>query len=199
MTGHFLLLYGSVAVMMLGISQPFLEHWWAVYIAGFIGATVLEYFTGVAMDALFKVRYWDYSAWGGLTLFMNYVLHKHVECMVTAIPEGVLGAVTILLTFYIAGDFVLAFKDALDFRDVLIQMEKAKDELKRMQKRIDVIIAVTEDELSEKREQAKDAIIERLRTSSKRTFLKRVHNYPTMSSGKYKEVLEELKRKLEQK
>ena len=59
--GPFLPLYGSGAIMMLVVSMPFQDNLVLVYIAGCIGATVLEYVTGVTMEALFKVRYWDYS------------------------------------------------------------------------------------------------------------------------------------------
>ncbi len=59
--GPFLPLYGSGAIMMLVVSMPFQDNLVIVYIAGCIGATVLEYVTGVTMEALFKVRYWDYS------------------------------------------------------------------------------------------------------------------------------------------
>ena len=61
MRGPFLPLYGSGAIMMLVVSMPFQDNLVLVYIAGCIGATVLEYVTGVIMEALFKVRYWDYS------------------------------------------------------------------------------------------------------------------------------------------
>ncbi len=47
--------------MMLIVSSPFQDNILLTYIAGVIGATALEYITGVTMEALFKVRYWDYS------------------------------------------------------------------------------------------------------------------------------------------
>ena len=192
MKGPFLPLYGSGAIMMLVVSKPFLGHWWAVYIAGCIGATVLEYVTGVVMEALFKVRYWDYSnqpfnfqghiclgsslAWGGLTLLMNYVIHKPIEALVFAIPSNVLTAVTILLTVYIVGDFTLSFKAALDLRDILVRMEKVKEELLRVQKRLDVIAAVAGEEWDQKKdafaesvEQKKDAILGAVTAGIERT------------------------------
>ena len=61
MHGPFLPLYGSGAIMMLVVSMPFRENVMLTYVAGCIGATILEYFTGVVMEALFKIRYWDYS------------------------------------------------------------------------------------------------------------------------------------------
>lgn len=167
--GPFLPLYGSGAVMMLLVSMPFQHSLLLTYIAGCIGATALEYVTGVVMEALFKVRYWDYSnqkfnfqgqiclsstlAWGGLTILMTRVVHKPVEGLVFAIPEGVLSVVTFVLTIYIVADFTLSFKAAIDLRDVLIKMEAAKEELERVQKRLDVIIALSNEEWEAKKQE----------------------------------------------
>lgn len=226
MKGPFLPLYGSGAVMMLVVSRPFLEHWWAVYIAGCIGATILEYVTGVVMEALFKVRYWDYSnqplnfqghiclgsslAWGGLTLFMNYVIHKPVENLMRMLPANLLTIVTFLLTVYIVGDFTLSFKAALDLRDILVHTEKAKEDLRRIEKRLEnlkeSIVKKTAEYSQDIREQMLDLHAEyklhvksQERYESLKALSKRIHNNPTMSSVRYKEALEELKRKIEEK
>ena len=61
MRGPFLPLYGSGAVMMLFVTIPVRDSLVLTYIFGAIGATILEYITGACMEALFKVRYWDYS------------------------------------------------------------------------------------------------------------------------------------------
>ena len=55
MRGPFLPLYGSGAIMMLVVSMPFRDNVLLTYVAGVIGATALEYVTGVVMEALFKV------------------------------------------------------------------------------------------------------------------------------------------------
>ena len=212
MKGPFLPLYGSGAIMMLVVSKPCLGHWWAVYIAGCIGATVLEYVTGVVMEALFKVRYWDYSnqpfnfqgqiclsstlAWGGLTLLMNYVVHRPIESLVLGIPANLLTVVTILLTVYISCDFTLSFKEALDLRDILVRMEKAKEEMQRLQKRLDVLAAVAGEEWNAK----KEALSEKFHMDEiKAGFESRIRNNPSMSSKRYKDALEELKRKVAEK
>ena len=143
MRGPFLPLYGSGAIMMLVVSMPFQENIFMTYIAGVIGATTLEYVTGVAMEALFKVRYWDYSnqrfnfqghiclssslAWGFLTILMTRVVHRPIEQLVFSIPGNVLFYVTAFLTVYIVADFTLSFKAALDLRDILIKMQRVKD------------------------------------------------------------------------
>ena len=78
------------------------------------------------MEALFKVRYWDYTknkfnfqghiclgtslSWGFLTILMTEVVHVPVERMTLSIPDMTLKAVTGVLTVYIAADFALSFK-----------------------------------------------------------------------------------------
>lgn len=159
--GPFLPLYGSGALMMLIVSAPFRDNLLLTFLAGFVGATALEYVTGVAMEALFKVRYWDYSnnrfnfqgqiclsssvAWGALTIFMTRILHKPVEKLAFAMPEYLLTIVTMLLSVYFIVDFTLSFKAAMDLRDVLVKMEQAREDLERLQKRLDVIIALADE------------------------------------------------------
>ena len=165
MRGPFLPIYGSGAIMMLVVSMPFQDNILLTYFAGCIGATALELVTGMTMEALFKVRYWDYSnqkfnykghiclsstiAWGFLTILMTEFVHKGVEKIVFAIPSLLLSILTIIITVCIVSDFTLSFKAALDLRDVLVGLEKAKDEMERIQRRLDVLIAVANDEPSE--------------------------------------------------
>ncbi len=173
MRGPFLPLYGSGAIMMLVVSMPFQDNLFLVYVAGCIGATVLEYVTGVTMEALFKVRYWDYSnqkfnfqghiclgtslSWGLLTILMTRLVHKPVERMVLSIPGMALTVITLLLTVYIACDFTLSFKAAMDLRDILAMMEKAREELVHIQKRLDVIIALADSDIQARREEWTEA------------------------------------------
>lgn len=167
MRGPFLPLYGSGAIMMLVVSRPYVDNIWLTYISGVVGATALEYVTGVTMEALFKVRYWDYSqrllnfqghiclrsslTWGLFTVMMTRVIHRPVEEMMYMIPEQVLYYVTVILTVYIVADFTLSFKAALDLRDILVKIMKAREELERIQKRLDVFIAFNNDEKEQRR------------------------------------------------
>ena len=162
MRGPFLPIYGSGAIMMLVVSMPFQDNIFLTYIAGCIGATALELVTGMTMEALFKVRYWDYSnqkfnykghiclsstiAWGFLTILMTEFVHRGVEKIIFAIPYTVVSVITVILTVYIIIDFTLSFKAAMDLRDILVGLEKAKEEMERIQKRLDVIVAVVNDE-----------------------------------------------------
>lgn len=185
MRGPFLPLYGSGAIMMLVVSMPFQDNVALTYIAGVIGATALEYVTGVTMEALFKVRYWDYSnqpfnfqghiclssslAWGFLTILMTRVIHRPIEQFVLTIPGNVLYLVTAFLTVCIVADFTLSFKAALDLRDILVRMQRVREEMERMQRRLDVIVAFTNEE-KEQRKQERELTISELNLSLRQKF-----------------------------
>lgn len=174
MRGPFLPLYGSGATMMLVVSMPFRDSVLLTYAAGCVGATILEYVTGVAMEALFKVRYWDYSnqkfnfqghvclgtslAWGFLTILMTEVVHVRVETFVMAIPGQTLTIVTYILTAGIFADFALCFKAAIDLRDILIKMEQAKEEMVHILKRLDAIIASANQEMEHRKAALVDGV-----------------------------------------
>ena len=164
MRGPLLSLYGSGAVMMLFVSIPLKDNPVLVYFAGCVAATLLEYVTGVAMEALFKVRYWDYSsqplnfqghicltssiAWGFLTLFLVYVIHEPVQRIVLGLNSTVATVAAFCITIAAASDFSASFRAAMDLRDVLVRMEKIKEEMERLQKRLDVVIAVVDDDVN---------------------------------------------------
>ena len=143
--GPFLPLYGSGAIMMLLVSAPVRDNLVLVFFAGCIGATALEYVTGVVMEALFKVRYWDYShkrfnfqgqiclssslCWGALTVLMTRFLHPAVERLAFLIPPAALTALVTVVLVWFSVDFAFSFQAAMDLRDILVRTEQAKKEL----------------------------------------------------------------------
>lgn len=157
MRGPFLPLYGSGAVIMLFATIPFRDNIFLIFLAGGLAATVLEYFTGVCMEALFKVRYWDYSnqpfnfqghiclgtsiAWGMLSIALVKIIHAPVESLVLSLNRTFALTAAVILSVLIACDFILSFKAALDIRNMLEKMTKAKEELEKMRTRLDAIAA----------------------------------------------------------
>ncbi|MGN0167229.1 MAG: hypothetical protein ACI4AB_04245 [Acetatifactor sp.] len=207
MRGPFLPIYGSGAIMMLVVSMPFHDNIVLTYIAGCIGATALEYVTGVTMEALFKVRYWDYSknkfnfqghiclgstlAWGVLTIVMTEFVHVPVERFVLSIPSQVLTIVTLVLTVCIVADFALSFKAAIDLRNVLVKMEQAKEELVHIQKRLDVIIALANEDRENRKEEFTENVAE-LKGSIENKLESLRHAVQTRPSEYLESVKEEL-------
>lgn len=161
MRGPFLPLYGSGAIVMLFVTIPFRDSLILTYLAGCVGATALEYATGVVMEALFKVRYWDYTnrpfnfqghicleataAWGAFTILLVRFIHTPIEHFILGLPQIVVSVITTLLAAVCIADFAISFKTALDIRDVLVKLDEVRDEMERLQKRMDVIIAFADD------------------------------------------------------
>lgn len=145
MKGPWLPLYGSGAVTVLFVTMPFEQHPVAVYFAGAVAATILEYVTGVAMLKLFKVRYWDYRyqkiqfqghicltstiAWGFLSLLMVYVVHKPIAAFIATWNPEFLSVFTFVVTICMVYDFANAFRDAMDLRALVIKAEELAKQL----------------------------------------------------------------------
>lgn len=59
--GPMLPLYGFGALTIIISTLMVADNAVLVYICGMIAATALEYVTGAAMEAIFNMKYWDYS------------------------------------------------------------------------------------------------------------------------------------------
>lgn len=92
--------------------------------------------------------------WGFFTLVMVEVIQPPVEHMVMMINDRVLYYMTWGITVVFTFDFASSFRTAIDLKEVLIQAERAKEEVQRMQKRVEVLEAVVNDSL----ESAKDGM-----------------------------------------
>lgn len=176
MQGPLLPLYGSGAIVVLFAALPFRDVPVLVYIVGMLAATLLEYVVGVTMEALFKVRYWDYSnqrfniqghiclsssiAWGFLSLAMVYGMHKPIERFVFSLPVVVVHVGVLLISMVAAADFMIALKTALDIRDLIVQAERLRTELGHMKRRIEIMDTFTRAELEERSEQFLDRLEE---------------------------------------
>jgi uncharacterized membrane protein len=205
--GPFLPLYGCGGIMMLVVSKPYYDNVFLVFIAGCIGATALEFVTGVVMESLFKVRYWDYShkkfnfrgyiclestiVWGVCTVVFTHYLQIPIEHIILSIPYNILTVFTVVLTVLVSADFALAFKTALDIRDVLLYMEKAKAEMQRMQKRLDVLVAFKSEDMREGIADRVDAISDVLEKSFS-AVKERMNLNPAAYVGNVREEITEL-------
>ena len=155
-------LYGSGAVMMLVVSEPFQDSLLLTWVSGVIGATILEYVTGWAMEQLFKVRYWDYSnqkfnlhgyiclsssiAWGFLTIFMTHVIHKPIEWAVLSLPVMWDILFVAVVTVVFTADAIVCTREALAFGRSLEAARKLRQDLDMLRVQTDA-----EDRLHETR------------------------------------------------
>lgn len=158
-------LYGSGAVMMLVVSEPFQDSLLLTWVSGVIGATILEYVTGWAMEQLFKVRYWDYSnqkfnlhgyiclsssiAWGFLTIFMTHVIHKPIERAVLSLPVMWDILFVAVVTVVFTADAIVCTREALAFGRSLEAARKLRQDLDMLRVQTALLRMDAEDRLHE--------------------------------------------------
>lgn len=160
-------LYGSGAVMMLVVSEPFQDSLLLTWVSGVIGATILEYVTGWAMEQLFKVRYWDYSnqkfnlhgyiclsssiAWGFLTIFMTHVIHKPIERAILSLPVMWDILFVAVVTVIFTADAIVCTREALAFGRSLEAVRKLRQDLDILRVQTALLRMDAEDRLHETR------------------------------------------------
>lgn len=158
-------IYGFGALMMLHVSLPLSGHPVAIYFAGMVAATAFEYVVGVIMEAIFKVKYWDYSnkkfqfqgricltsslAWGALSLLMVYVLHPPVEYLLEQFNALPLAFTVLVLSVYFVVDTVASVKAALDFAKLLQELDKMRADVTELREQFAQAAWEKREELSE--------------------------------------------------
>lgn len=167
MTIPFLPIYGFGAVSILFATLPFISNPVLVYIVAFITATVLELVTGLAMERLFKVKYWDYSknflnykgciclkssiTWGFMGLLITYVINKPIADFVFSMTKAFTIGASAVLTVIFVIDFVRSFNAAYDLRNMILNNEKLMSEIKDIKKEITAAIENSKEHAEEKR------------------------------------------------
>lgn len=166
LTGPMLPIYGSGAVVMLCATYPVRSSEIGIFILGMFAATLLEYVTGVAMEALFQVRYWDYSdkkfniqghiclssslAWGIFTLLLIRVVHPHVSALLEQIPQAICFGALIIITIVFAIDFASSFHAAMDLRQLLESLTNLKSDAEKLREHFAILTDSVSETLHDK-------------------------------------------------
>ena len=224
MHGPCLPIYGFGAIAILFVTLPVKESPYLVFILGMLSASLLELVTGEVMEKLFKVRYWDYRKmplnikgyiclpasllWGGASILLTFILHPPLEKLILSLPYGYSELISLVLTLAAGIDFSQSFNEAMDLRAILVKMNEANDQIKRVSKRIEVIQAFVMADLEEKIKEIEEtgkmegleklvqAAKENLSSISERSMKKSMrilHRNPFAVSDQYKEALEHFK------
>ena len=139
---------------------------------------MLEFFTGMVMESLFHVRYWDYShlkfnvkgyicpvaslCWGVFSIMMVKVVHIPIEEVILKIPMAIADGLAFVLTVVAAVDFTQSFNEAMDMKKMLAQLDETKVQIRKLQERI----REASEEMSEKLRTAAEGVPEKLRSAA---------------------------------
>jgi uncharacterized membrane protein len=160
--GPIIPIYGFGAVMMLFMAMPFRESYIITFFVGVIGATVLEYVTGWAMERLFKVRYWDYTKnryningyicldasmmWGVMTVLLTEIMQPAIDGFIQLhINDTVKNVFVIIAGVLFITDTITSGKAAFDFGKTLEKMAKIRGEIEGIQVQMSLLKMETAD------------------------------------------------------
>ena len=140
MTIPFLPIYGFGAVSILFAALPFMANPILVFAVALITATLLELFTGFAMEKIFRTKYWDYSknfmnykgyiclkssiTWGFMGMLITYIINTPVADFVFSLTRPFTLCAAAVLTVIFAIDFVHSFNAAYSLREMIMSNEK---------------------------------------------------------------------------
>ena len=153
--GPILPIYGFGAVGILLTCVPVEGNMALVALVGTIAASLLEYVTGFLMEAIFQVRYWDYSerplnvngyicalsaaTWAVFSVFIVSVVNPFVKNYIYMIPLTMADAAAAIFTGFAVVDTGFAVRRALDLRALLESMERYARELQALHGGLDSI------------------------------------------------------------
>ena len=209
--GPMLPIYGFGAVLILWATLPVRGSLALIFLLGMAAASALEYVTGAAMEALFKVRYWDYSnqpfnlnghicltcslAWGAFSILLVRVLHPPLEDLVLWLPGFLTDVLACGLTIYTTADTVRSFQAAMDLREVLTRLTEENEDLRRLARRVEVMSAFAEDDLRRFRERTE--VTRLLRQERREDVFRGVQDAKLTALANLRESLESYRARLE--
>ena len=172
-----------------------------------LGASVLELVTGCTMEAIFHVRYWDYTniptnikgyislptsiVWGFFSILMIKFIHNPIEHMVLSLSQTATEVLTVILVMFGSMDLGVSIRDALDLKEILKHISEMQS-VQRAQKRMDVIAAVFDNDM----ENFKEKISSRLSGLEKGEFRRikgLLDRNPSAKSTRYSDMFESFK------
>jgi len=140
--GPWLPIYGSGAVIILIFVLPVQDHLFLVFLAGMFSATVLEYFTGAAMERIFHMRYWDYTGkhfnlngyiclssslcWGCFSCLLLKFLHPPIRDAVLDLPRVPAEFLSFSLTAVFVFDTVKSSQAAFETKGLLKKLAQSQ-------------------------------------------------------------------------
>lgn len=152
-------IYGFAAISILLATIPFKENAWLIFILGALSASCMELVTGSFMEKTFHVKYWDYSDlplnykghvclfvslfWGALSVLMVKVIHVPIEAIILGIPELVTEIAAFVLIAVFTYDFKESLQEAMDLKELLEKLDDYKVVMRRLESRVDAVIAFT--------------------------------------------------------
>jgi uncharacterized membrane protein len=144
--GPFCPVYGLGGVLVVSILTQFQHDVIALYLAGVILTSLLEYLTGFALEKIFHTTYWDYSShrfnlrgrvclqnsllFGVMCVVGMLYIHPALMRFLNLIPAMILPFISIGFMVYFICDAVVTIHAILQLNGKLSELQQILDEMK---------------------------------------------------------------------
>lgn len=148
LNGPLIPIYGFGSLICLVIYDLVSHNTLATVVSFMVIGTTMELATGLAMERIFKVRYWDYSEfkgnfkgyicpqaslfWALLSFLLITFIHPRIAQFVTGIPSSTLVTVTYVAIIYFIGDLTVSIFDGIHLRQLLREISRRSLELRKL-------------------------------------------------------------------
>ena len=207
LNGPFLPIYGFGAVTILISTMSVRDSVPLIFLLGMLGATVLEYVTGACMERMFHVRYWDYSnqkmnlnghicltsslAWGIFSVLLVEVVHPPIEEVILRVQTSAAEIITVVLSVALACDFTQSFHEAIDLKETLMKISESSEQIRRIQKRLEVASAFAEQDYEEYQQKFREKL------AGKTEFLRNLEEARRLQQQRLRELAQRLSQTVE--
>ena len=135
--GPFCCIYGLGAMVMIPGLQKFKKSNWALFLAGAIEGSIVEYAMSWIGEVIFQIKWWDYSNmpfningritliftvfWGLLALVLIRLINPYIERGINKLSKKCFNILTIGLTIFLLLDLLITALGLKVFYTILIK------------------------------------------------------------------------------
>ena len=132
--GPYCPIYGAGCLLIIILLEKYVNEPIILFIVACVICSVLEYFTSLIMEIIFKNRWWDYSnmkfningrvclettiPFGLAGLGVVYLLHPSVMFIVSKIPPTLLTLLSFILAIVFLIDICISFDIIINFKNI---------------------------------------------------------------------------------
>lgn len=204
----------------MSVLEPFSNTWIPLFLLSMVVTSVLEYITSWVLEKLFDTKWWDYSHYkfqikgrvcllnstlfGLLGMLASHFVHPVLMKLVMMIKEPVVIYIASGLAVVFTVDFAFTIRKLINFNTYLAKLEEFSETLKtRFVNEVwftsclsfDEVLKELKDQTKQKSDEMTALILQRLELFSKsqKKNIALIKAFPTMTSRRYKEQIEQLK------
>ncbi len=195
--GPFLPIYGFGAITIIFCTLGVRDSLIGIYFLGTISVTILELITGIIMEKLFTVRYWDYSykkyhykgyiclsstiAWGFFAILLVNYVNQPIETFILGINDQTKGYLSTFILIYFTADTTMSARNAFDLKKLLTLAYENVEIVRDLADQLEEV----HDNIAESTNEVKEQIVlvrERVRLYRKENILKAIETQSYIQS-----------------